>query len=89
MSKASPPKLTRTHWASVPSLLRYVIVATMVVVGVPVRGETSGSERRFGPLAAETGRATVPSSRAAAARARIHARASCLPDRLLLASNSL
>jgi hypothetical protein len=66
MSKVVSLKLTRTHSASVPSALRYEMVATIVVAVVPVRGETSSPNSRLGPLEARTG-STVDASRMAAA----------------------
>jgi hypothetical protein len=79
MSKELPPIETLTHSASVASALRYQTSARIVVDVVPVLGVTAGSNRRLGPLAAETGSAREPRSRAAAARALIQDPASCLP----------
>jgi len=44
----------------------------MMVVGVPLRGETSGLDRRFGPLVAVAGRTSDSSSTHAAAIAAGH-----------------
>ena len=65
------PIETRTHSASEPSVLRYQMVASIVVEGVPLAGVNDGLNRRFGPLAAATGSATVTRKTAAAAMARM------------------
>jgi hypothetical protein len=63
----------------VESALRYQIAATIVVEVVPELGVTAGSNRRLGPLAAETGSARELRSRAAAATALIQDPALYLP----------
>jgi hypothetical protein len=63
------PNVTETPSAAESSRLRYQTVATTTVVVVPLRGETSGLDRRFGPLVAVAGRTSVSSNSAAAAMA--------------------
>jgi hypothetical protein len=86
MSWMSPSNETRTQSASDPSALRYQTIAVIDVCVVPVRGVTTGSNRRFGPLDAETGSTSELRSNAAAARALIQDPASRLPRRPRLAS---
>jgi hypothetical protein len=88
MSKVESLKLTRTQSASDPSALRYQIVASMTVASVPVRGETLGSKRRFGPLEARTGRTVVANRSAAAHKALTQVRALRPPVRRSLTSTS-
>jgi len=74
-----PPKVTETWSAAESSRLRYQTVATTTVVVVPLRGETSGLVRRFGPLVAVTGRTSVSSNSDAAAMAAAHDHRSRVP----------
>lgn len=57
-----------------------------MVEGLPLRGETADSNRRFGPLEAATGRTIETTSNAAPAKGMAHDHAFDFPGRVLMAS---
>src|SRR5215204_1435305 len=55
MACVDPATLTRTQSAGDPSRLRYVTAKTIVVLVVPLPGDTEAPDRRVGPAAADAG----------------------------------